>query len=215
MLALVGPSGAGKTTVTRLIPRFYEPYAGRVLLDGNDIRDLELRSLREHIGMVLQDDFLFSGSAAENIAYGRPDAGPEEIVEAAELANAAPFIRRMPDGFDTPIGKRGVRLSEGQRQRLSIARALLKNPRILLLDEATSSVDPETERLIQNALEHLREGRTTFAIAHRLSTIFRADEILFIQDGRIVERGTHDELMAREGEYARFFQIQYAGMLQA
>ncbi|MFW6132712.1 MAG: ABC transporter ATP-binding protein, partial [Planctomycetota bacterium] len=209
MVALVGPSGAGKTTVTRLIPRFYEPFAGRVLVDGNDVRQVTMRSLRSHIAMVMQDDFLFSGTVAENIGYGRPDATREQIEEVARAANAAPVIEQMSDGYDTTIGKRGVKLSEGQRQRLSIARALLKNPRILLLDEATSSVDPETELLIQRAMENLRHGRTTFAIAHRLSTIFRADQIFFIDRGRIVEHGTHDELLARGGQYARFFRIQF------
>ncbi len=209
MVALVGPSGAGKTTVTRLIPRFYEPYQGNVKIDGHDVRDITLRSLRRHIGMVMQDDFLFSGTVAENIGYGRPEASREEIIQAAEMANAAPFVEEMPDGYDTTIGKRGVKLSEGQRQRLSIARALLKNPQILLLDEATSSVDPETELLIQQAMERLRTGRTTFAIAHRLSTIFRADRIFFVNRGRIIEHGTHDELLDHGGEYARFFRIQF------
>lgn len=209
MVALVGPSGAGKTTVVRLIPRFYDPQSGRVTLDGRDIRDIKLRCLRSHIATVMQDDFLFSGTVLENIAYGRPDAGREEVIEAAEMANAAPFIEELSDGYDTEIGKRGITLSEGQRQRLSIARALLKNPQILLLDEATSSVDPETELLIQKAMDRLRSGRTTFAIAHRLSTIFQADQILFVQDGRIIERGTHKELIAAGGEYARFFDIQY------
>jgi len=209
MVALVGPSGAGKTTIVRLIPRFYEAQAGHVRLDGHDIRALTLRSLRSHIGTVMQDDFLFSGTVAENIAYGRASATRAQIEEAAELANAAPFIAEMPDGLDTPIGKRGVMLSEGQRQRISIARALLKDPQILLLDEATSSVDPETELLIQRAVERLRSGRTTFAIAHRLSTIFQADQILFVQDGRVIERGTHRELLDAGGEYARFFDIQF------
>jgi len=209
MIALVGPSGAGKTTVTRLVPRFYEPQQGRILVDGRDIRHIKLRSLRSHIAMVMQDDFLFSGTAAENIAYGRPDATREQVIEMAKLANADEFLEQMPDGYETEIGKRGVRLSEGQRQRVSIARALLKNPRILLLDEATSSVDPETELLIQTAMERLRKGRTTFVIAHRLSTIFSADQILFIQDGRIIERGTHRELLDHDGEYARFFRIQF------
>jgi len=209
MVALVGPSGAGKTTVTRLIPRFYEPFRGSVLIDGRDVRDLTQRSLRAHIGMVMQEDFLFSGTVAENIGYGRPGASRQEIVEAGRMANADGFIEQMPDGYDTAIGKRGVRLSEGQRQRVSIARALLKNPQILLLDEATSSVDPETELLIQQAMERLRRGRTTFAIAHRLSTIFRADQIFFVDRGRIIEHGTHEELLAHEGEYARFFRIQF------
>ena len=210
MIALVGPSGAGKTTIVRLIPRFYEPYQGRVLIDGRDLRDFTLRSLRSHIGMVMQDDFLFSGSVADNIAYGKPGAAAEEIVEAATLPNAATFIEQLSEGYDTEVGKRGLRLSEGQKQRVSIARAILKDPRILLLDEATSSVDPETELLIQKALDRLRRGRTTVAIAHRLSTIFRADQILCVEDGRIVERGNHHSLIEQDGEYARFFRIQFA-----
>ncbi len=215
MVALVGPSGAGKTTITRLIPRFYDPQQGAVLLDGRDVRDIRLRALRSHIGIVMQDDFLFSGTVAENIAYARPDASEEEIIEAALHANAAPFIRELTDGYDTEIGKRGVKLSEGQRQRISIARALLKNPQILILDEATSSVDSETELLIQEAIENLRAGRTTFAIAHRLSTILEADQILFIQNGRIMERGTHEELMGLDGEYARFYRIQFGEITAA
>ena len=210
MVALVGPSGAGKTTITRLIPRFYEPQQGSVLVDGRDVRDLQLRTLRAHIGMVMQDDFLFSGTVADNIAYGRPGATREEIIEVARQANADPFIGQLPDGYDTEIGKRGVKLSEGQRQRVSIARALLKNPQILLLDEATSSVDSETELLIQQAVERLRKGRTTFAIAHRLSTILHADQILFVQEGGIVESGTHAQLMEQDGLYARFYRIQFS-----
>ncbi len=210
MVALVGPSGSGKTTITRLIPRFYEPYRGRVLIDGHDIRDVTQHSLRKHIGMVMQDDFLFSGSIAENISYGRPNASMEEIVEAARLANADRFIDSMPQGYETLVGKRGVKLSEGQRQRVSIARALLKKPRILLLDEATSSVDSETEALIKQAVERLRSGRTTFVIAHRLSTVLEADEILFVDDGCITERGTHSELIEQGGQYAHFYNIQFS-----
>ncbi|MBN1672122.1 MAG: ABC transporter ATP-binding protein [Kiritimatiellae bacterium] len=211
-VALVGPSGAGKTTITRLIPRFYDPFEGRVLVDGRDVRDIQLRALRSHIGMVMQDDFLFSSTVAENIAYGRPGASRAAIEEAARQANAEVFIRALPAGYETEIGKRGVKLSEGQRQRISIARALLKDPPILVLDEATSSVDSETEQLIQQAFEELRKGRTTFVIAHRLSTITSADQILFVQDGRIIERGTHKELLERDGQYARFYRIQFAGM---
>jgi subfamily B ATP-binding cassette protein MsbA len=214
MVALVGPSGAGKTTITRLIPRFYEPYAGSVTVDGVDVRDVTQESLRRHIGMVMQDDFLFSGTVAENIAYSRPEASREDVEEAAQQANAAEFIERLEEGYDTTIGKEGVKLSEGQRQRLSVARALVKNPRILLLDEATSSVDTETEMLIQNALKHLREGRTTFAIAHRLSTIFEADKILYIDHGRVMEWGSHRELMEKDGAYARLFRIQFRDVEQ-
>lgn len=212
MIALVGPSGSGKTTITRLIPRFYDPYQGRILIDGIDVRDIKQRSLRRHIGMVMQDDFLFSGTIAENIGYGRPASTPEEIEEAARMANAEQFIVNMADGYQTQIGKRGVKLSEGQRQRISIARALLKNPKILLLDEATSSVDSETESLIKQAVERLRTGRTTFVIAHRLSTILEADEILFIDRGRITERGTHSQLIEQDGQYARFYRIQFSEM---
>ncbi len=212
MIALVGPSGSGKTTITRLIPRFYEPYMGNVLIDGTDVRDITQHSLRKYIGMVMQDDFLFSGSIAENISYGLPDASGEAVMEAARMANADRFVENMPGGYGTQIGKRGVKLSEGQRQRISIARALLKKPRILLLDEATSSVDSETEVLIKQAVERLRAGRTTFVIAHRLSTILEADEILFVDGGRITERGTHSELMALDGQYARFYRIQFSEM---
>ncbi len=212
MIALVGPSGSGKTTITRLIPRFYEPYRGRVMIDGHDIRDVTQHSLRQRIGMVMQDDFLFSATVTENISYGRPGASVDDVIEAARMANADGFIEKMPDGYDTQIGKRGIKLSEGQRQRISIARALLKEPRILLLDEATSSVDSETEVLIKQAVERLRTGRTTFVIAHRLSTILEADEILFIDGGRITERGTHAELMEADGQYARFYRIQFSEM---
>jgi len=212
MIALVGPSGSGKTTITRLIPRFYDPYQGRVLIDGEDVKNITQDSLRNNIGMVMQDDFLFSGSIAENISYGRPNASREEIIEAARLANADKFIEDMPDGYNTQIGKRGIKLSEGQRQRISIARALLREPRILLLDEATSSVDSETEALIKQAVERLRTGRTTFVIAHRLSTILEADEILFVDGGKITERGKHEELIKQKGQYARFYNIQFSEM---
>lgn len=213
MIALVGPSGAGKTTIIRLIPRFYEPDSGQILLDNTNIKDIRLRALRSHIGLVMQSDFLFSGTVAENIAYGKPTAPIDQIAYVAELANAASFIEDLPDGYETEIGKRGVKLSEGQRQRISIARALLKDPKLLLLDEATSSVDSETELLIQQAIENLRKGRTTFVIAHRLSTILEADKILFIDDGKIIERGTHEELMKANGRYAAHYRIQFESHL--
>ena len=210
MVALVGPSGAGKTTTVSLIPGFYRPQSGVIRIDGQDIAELELRSLRRHIGIVMQDDHLFADTVRENIAYGRLDADEGEIVEAAKAANAHGFILDLAKGYDTEVGERGVKLSEGQKQRVSIARAILKDPKILLLDEATSSVDTETERLIQEAFERLRAGRTTFVIAHRLSTVLTADEILFVQEGRIEERGTHAELMEKDGLYRRFYDAQFS-----
>ncbi len=200
-IALVGPSGAGKSTLVSLVPRFYDPVAGRVLLDGVDVRDLATRDLRRQVGIVPQDTLLFSGSVADNVRYGRPDASDDEVVAAARAANADGFIRAFPDGYATTVGERGVKLSGGQRQRIAIARALLKNPRILILDEATSSLDSESEALVQAALERLMEGRTTFVIAHRLSTIHGADRILVMDGGRIVQRGAHAELVERPGLY--------------
>jgi ATP-binding cassette, subfamily B, bacterial MsbA len=200
-LALVGPSGAGKSTLVSLVPRFYDPVAGRVLLDGVDVRELATRELRRHVGIVPQDTLLFSGTVADNVRYGRPDASDDEVVAAAVAANADGFIRAFPDGYATTVGERGVKLSGGQRQRIAIARALLKNPRILILDEATSSLDSESEAQVQAALEHLMRGRTTFVIAHRLSTIHGADRILVLDGGRIVQRGSHAELVARPGLY--------------
>jgi len=202
IVALVGETGSGKSTLIHLIPRFYDVTDGQILVDGRDIRDVTLRSLRRQIGIVLQDTFLFSATIRENIAYGRQDATDEEIIAAAKAAHAHEFIMQFPDGYETLVGERGITLSGGQRQRVAIARALLMNPRILLLDDSTSSVDTETERLIQDALARLMVGRTTFIIAQRLSTVMRADQILVVHDGRIVERGTHAELLARGGRYA-------------
>ena len=200
-VALVGPSGSGKTTLCNLIPRFYETTGGAVYIDGQDTRSLTLKSLRGNIGMVQQDIYLFAGSVAENIIYGRPGATMEEVIEAAKKANAHDFIMALPDGYDTYIGERGVRLSGGQKQRLSIARAFLKNPPIMILDEATSALDNESERVIQASLEQLSHGRTTFTIAHRLTTIERADKILVLTEQGIAEQGTHQELLAKKGIY--------------
>lgn len=207
-IALVGPTGSGKSTMTALIPRFYDVTGGRIAVEGVDIRDWKLENLRRHIGIVLQDTFLFSSTIAENIAYGRPAATLEEIETAARAARAHDFIMKFPDGYDTRVGERGVTLSGGQKQRIAIARALLTDPRILILDDSTSSVDTETEHLIQQALETLMEGRTTFVIAQRLLTLKSADCILVLDDGEIVERGTHDELLAHNGLYRRIYDLQ-------
>ncbi|MDP6042106.1 MAG: ABC transporter ATP-binding protein [Candidatus Latescibacteria bacterium] len=208
MIGLAGHSGAGKSTLINLICRFYDIEDGTILIDGHDIREVNLKSLREQIGVVLQDPFLFNGPIAENIAYGNPNASLDEIVAAAKAANAHEFILGLPDSYDTPVGERGVRLSGGQRQRISIARAILRNPRILILDEATSSMDTETESQIQEALHRLIQGRTTFAIAHRLSTLKHADRLLIIDDGELAEIGSHDELIDLDGIYARLCRMQ-------
>ena len=209
MVALVGPTGAGKTTLANLLIRFYDPASGRVCIDGHDIRHVTMSSLREQIGVVLQDTFLFSGTAMDNLRYGRLEATDEEVYEAARMANAHDFISRLPKGYDTEIGERGAMLSQGNRQLISIARAILNNPRILILDEATSSVDTRTELLIQRALGILMAGRTSVVIAHRLSTIRNADQILVIQDGRIAERGRHEELLAAQGIYHDLYMSQF------
>lgn len=208
-IALVGPSGAGKTTLCSLIPRFYEVASGQILVDGQNIQDVTLESLRSNIGIVQQDVFLFSGSILENIAYGKLDATREEVIEAARLANAHDFIMDTPNGYDTNIGERGVKLSGGQKQRISIARMFLKNPAILILDEATSSLDNQSERIIQQSIERLARGRTTFIIAHRLATIRNAKRIVVLVPGGIAEEGTHDELIHKEGVYADLYQTQF------
>ncbi len=208
VVALVGPTGVGKTTLSMLVPRFYDVSKGTISLDGHDVRDLTLESLRRQISIVLQEVFLFHGTVRENIQFGRPGSTEQEIVAAAQVANAHEYIMQLPDGYETLIGERGVKLSGGQRQRLAIARAVLKDAPILILDEATSSVDTETELLIQQALERLMVGRTTVVIAHRLSTVRNADKIVVLQDGRIVEQGTHDDLMNRDGLYRYLNQVQ-------
>ena len=211
LVAFVGPSGAGKSTIANLIPRFYEVDEGVIEIDGHDVRDVTLNSLREQIGIVPQETMLFSSSVRENIRYGRLEATDEEVEEAARAANAEEFILQLPQGYETKIGERGLNLSGGQRQRIAIARAILKNPRILILDEATSALDTESEKIVQAALDKLMVGRTSFAIAHRLSTIFNADCIYVIDGGRIVEQGTHAELLAAGGLYSTLYNIQFRG----
>ncbi|MBB5175066.1 subfamily B ATP-binding cassette protein MsbA [Texcoconibacillus texcoconensis] len=207
-VAIVGMSGGGKSTIMSLIPRFYDVTEGRILIDGRDLRDYRIRSLRDHIGMVLQDNIMFSDSIHFNIRMGRPDATDEEVIEAAKKANAHSFITELPDGYNTNIGERGVKLSGGQKQRIAIARVFLKSPRMLIFDEATSSLDLESEYYIQQALEQLAKDRTTFIVAHRLSTVTHADRIFVVEEGKLVETGTHEELMSRRGVYHNLFKVQ-------
>jgi ATP-binding cassette subfamily B protein/subfamily B ATP-binding cassette protein MsbA len=208
VVALVGPTGVGKTTMASLIPRFYDVESGSIRLDGYDLRDLTLKSLRQQISIVMQDVFLFHGTARQNVLFGRADATEDEMIEAARIANAHDFIMELPDGYDTMIGERGVKLSGGQKQRLAIARAVLKDAPVLILDEATSSVDTETELLIQQALERLMVGRTTLIIAHRLSTVRSADLIVVLEGSGIAEMGTHEQLMERDGLYRHLNEVQ-------
>jgi subfamily B ATP-binding cassette protein MsbA len=207
--ALVGSSGSGKSTLISLVMTFNRPQTGRVLVDGHDLTSIKLRDFREHLGVVLQDNFLFDGTIAANIAYARPHASREEIKAVSQIAHCDEFIQEFEQGYDTIVGERGVRLSGGQRQRVAIARAILADPKILILDEATSSLDSESEAMIQDALKALRAGRTTFVIAHRLSTIRSSDQIMVLEHGQIVESGTHEELLARAGRYRQLYDKQY------
>ena len=210
VVAIVGPSGAGKTTIANLLPRFYDATEGAITVDGIDVRDVTFQSLREQIGVVPQETMLFNATIKDNILYGRLDGTDEEVYAAAKAANALEFIERLPEGMDTLVGERGSSLSGGQRQRIAIARAILKNPKILILDEATSALDTESEKLVQEALERLMQGRTAFVIAHRLSTIKNADQIVVLREGKLVESGTHDELVAAGGLYQHLYSVQFA-----
>ena len=207
IVALVGPSGGGKTTIASLIPRFYDVTDGAITVDGIDVRDVSMNSLRKNIGMVQQDVYLFWGTVAENIAYGKPDATREEIIEAAKMAGADEFIQTLPDGYESYVGERGVKLSGGQKQRISIARVFLKNPPIIILDEATSALDNESEVKVQQSLDKLAKGRTSLIIAHRLSTIRNATKIIVITEKGIQEQGTHEELMKRNGLYKKLYEL--------
>jgi subfamily B ATP-binding cassette protein MsbA len=211
IVAIVGSSGAGKTTLVNLIPRFYDPTSGTITIDGVDIKGVTIQSLREQMGIVTQDTILFDDTVFNNIAYGRREMASDRVMEAAGIANAEEFVRALPEGYATRIGEQGVRLSGGQKQRIAIARAILKNPPILVLDEATSALDAESERLVQEALDRLMQNRTTFVIAHRLSTIIRADKILVLDAGCLVEQGTHSELIARNGVYRRLYETSPRG----
>ncbi|HKZ51478.1 MAG TPA: ABC transporter ATP-binding protein, partial [Dehalococcoidia bacterium] len=213
--ALLGPTGSGKTTIVNLLPRFYDVTTGRVTIDGVDIRDVALASLRRAVGIVQQDPFLFSATIRDNIAYGVPEARDEDVVAAAKAARIHDFVMSLPQGYNTWVGERGITLSGGQKQRVAIARTLLRNPRILILDDSTSSVDPETERLIQEALVALMRGRTTFVIAHRLRTVKEADQVLVLQEGRIVERGRHQDLLERGGFYRRIYELELKAQEEA
>jgi ABC-type multidrug transport system fused ATPase/permease subunit len=207
-VAIVGPTGAGKSTLVSLVPRFYDPYEGRILLDGRDVASLTLKSLRRHVSIVLQEPLLFSSTIAENIRYGRLDATTAEIVAAAKAANVHDFVTALPQGYDTPLGERGAQLSGGERQRIAVARAFLKDAPILILDEPTSSIDSRTEAVILDALDRLMAGRTTFLVAHRLSTLRSVSKILVLNHGRLVEQGTHDELLALGGLYRQLHDVQ-------
>ena len=213
-VAIVGPSGSGKTTVMSLLMRFYDPKEGAIYMDGQNLKDLKQSSLRRNIGVVLQDPLLFNDTIKNNIAYGKPEAGQAEVEEAAKAANAHGFISTLPDGYNTEVGERGARLSVGERQRITIARALIKDPRIIILDEATASLDAESEMLVQEALERLMKGRTTFVIAHRLATVVNADKIVVLKSGKIDEMGTHQELMAKNGYYASLVKRQTRGLIR-
>src|SRR5437764_8209649 len=211
LAALVGPTGAGKTTIVSLLPRFYDISSGEIRIDGTDIRRFKIKSLREQISFVLQETLLFRAPVWQNIAYGKPEASRAEIIRAAKLANADEFIERMPDGYDTMIGERGMTLSGGQRQRITIARAIIRNSPILILDEPSAGLDAESEKLVVDALGNLMEGKTSIVIAHRLATVRRADVIFVIDEGRVVEQGTHEELLANGGLYSRLYELQFRG----